>query len=386
MKQVLRKTVKEAYNIDDKPIIYTLIIDGNSLLKQSLVNKKVNKYNKEIGGAFTFLLSLRNIINKYDFNFCYCFWDGNKSGQLRANIYIPYKANRDKHYDINLSEYDRKVSDYARRALEYYRNHKKEVKRNETDDESFHNQREIVFKALEELFVRQVISDEVEGDDLIAYYVKNKKPNEKIIIVSGDRDITQLISDDVAVYVTQLKKFITPKNCIKELGYTAENVVLKKIICGDVSDNIKGIKGMGEKTLLTLFPQIITEKCSLEVILERSKELLEERKTEKKKPLKSLENMINRVTDGCQGKDIYEINKKLIDLSEPLLTKEAKEELNELSYAPLDPEGRDFKNLYQLIVDNDIQDLLDGNAFGTFFSTFSKLIDNEKKFFKKSTE
>lgn len=379
MKQVIRKNIKEKYNIDDTPPIYTLIIDGNSLLKMSLVNKKLNKKNEEIGGAFTFLLLLRNIINKYDFNFCYCFWDGLNSGQLRANFYPLYKSNRDKHYDINLSEYDQKINEYVKKVLAYSKNKKQEVKRGETDDESFQRQREIIFKCLEELFVRQGIYDQVEGDDLIAYYVKNKKPNEKIIIVSGDRDLTQLISDDISVYVTQLKKFISPKNHLQELGYTHENVVLKKILCGDASDNIKGVKGLGETTLFKYFPNIRTEKATLEAIVERSKELLEERKAEKKKPLKCLENIVNGVSDiGIDN--LYEVNKKLIDLSTPLLTTEAREELDAMSYAPLDPEGRDYKNLYQIIVENDIQDLLDSDKFGNFFSSFGRLIENEKKY------
>ena len=170
MKQVIKKKIKEAYNIDDTPLIYTLIIDGNSLLKQSLVNTKLNKDGKEIGGIFTFLLSLRNIINKYDFNFCYCFWDGNQSGVLRYNIYKDYKANRDKHYEeIGMSDYDKKINAYARKVLEYSKGIKKEVKRGETEDESFERQREIVFQALEELFIRQMICDNVEGDDFIGF-------------------------------------------------------------------------------------------------------------------------------------------------------------------------------------------------------------------------
>ena len=181
--------------------------------------------------------------------------------------------------------------------------------------------------------------DDVEGDDLIAYYVQHKKPNEKVVIVSGDRDLTQLIRDDVCQYIPSMKKFITPDNSVNELGMTHENVLVKKILCGDASDNIKGIKGMGEQTLLKLFPEMKNKKTSLEAVIARSKELLEERKANKKKPLKSLENVVNCVTDGVQGKDIYEINKKIIDLSEPLLTDEALEGLNEEMYAPMSSEG-----------------------------------------------
>ena len=157
---------------------------------------------------------------------------------------------------------------------------------------------------LENLYIRQFIYDDVEGDDIIAYYVQHKKPNERVVIVSGDRDLTQLINDEVCQYIPTMKKFISPKNSVEELGMTHENTLVKKIICGDASDNIKGIKGMGEQTLVKLFPEMIDKKTSIEAVIERSKELLEERKAQKKKPLKSLENIVNGVTDGIQGKKI----------------------------------------------------------------------------------
>jgi hypothetical protein len=91
---------------------------------------------------------------------------------------------------------------------------------------------------------------------------------------------------------------------------------------------------------------------------------------------------LNKVTLGSQGDKIYEINDKIINLSNPLLTKEAKEELDNIMYAPLDPEGRDLKNIYQIIQENEMNDMLDEKKFGNLFAAFYKLIDTEKKYFK----
>jgi 5'-3' exonuclease len=226
--------------------------------------------------------------------------------------------------------------------------------------------------------------DDVEGDDLIANYVKNKWKNERIVIVSGDRDLTQLINDEVCQYIPSLKKFISPKNSVEELGVTHENTLLKKIICGDSSDNIKGIKGLGEQTLLKLFPEIKENKTSLGAIIERSKVLLEERKADKKKPLKSLENIVNGVTDGAQGKDIYEINKKIIDLSEPLLTDEAKECMEDEMHAPLGDDDRNINNVYDIISKNGMNDLMNEKIFGSVFGFFERIIKMEKKYFEKN--
>ena len=118
------------------------------------------------------------------------------------------------------------------------------------------------------------------------------------MIVSEDRDISQLIQDDICLFIPSKKVFVSPKNDIEVLGIPSYNMVLKKIICGDVSDNIKGIKGIGETTLEKYYPQIKTEKATLEGFLDTCKQLPEERKANKKKPIKCLENALNSVTDG----------------------------------------------------------------------------------------
>ena len=384
MRQVIRKTVKEANNVSDEKPIYTLLLDMNSIMKMSLVDKRINQDGKEYGMVYQTLTQIKKQLEKKDFNFVFAMYDGTNSGQLRFNYYQDYKANRDKNYEISgsKSEYEKDLDAYVKKVLDYSRKKKNETVTSETEEESFQRQREIIFKCLEELFCRNVICDEVEGDDLIAYYVMNKKPNEKIVIVSGDRDLTQLIADDVCVYVTQLKKYITPKNHIEYMGYTHENVLIKKILCGDSSDNIKGIKGMGEKTFFDLFPEAKTKKYTLDDIFLQTKKLVEERLKNKKKPLVVTENILNAVTLGSQGKDIYDINEKIINLKRPLLTKEAKEELDSMMYAPLDEEGRSLSNLYAIINENKMMELIDETKFGNFFSGFYKLMDNEKKFAK----
>jgi 5'-3' exonuclease len=154
---------------------------------------------------------------------------------------------------------------------------------------------------------------------------------------------------------------------------------LKKILCGDASDNIKGIKGLGETTLFNNFPEFKEREVTLNEVIEKAKFINEERVKEKKKPLKWAENIVNRVTDGIQGEQIYEINDKVIDLKKPLLTDEAKKLMDNMMYAPLDPEGRSFSNLYSLLIESGIDELRDENRFSSFFSDFKGLADKEMK-------
>lgn len=385
MAQPIPKKIKEANTEMGEEKFTTLLVDGSNILELSAsADKRVGSNGKLVGPIFQFLLQLKIMLQKGNFRYVYVFWDGDNSGEYRAMLLPTYKANRDKNYNLDvavgLSDYMKQVNDKVKAMQEYFYN-KNKNRRDEKkkEKEIFYEQRDVVMDCLEELFIRQCLCDKVEADDLIAYYVKNKKPRERIVIMSNDRDLTQLISDDVIIYVQSMKKFINTKNHTTELGYNYQNVKLKKILCGDSSDNIKGIKGLGETTLFKNFPEFKERAVTLDEVIKRAKMINEERVREKKKPLKWAENIVNRVTDGVQGDKIYEINDKVIDLRKPLLTDEAKEMMDNMMYTPLDPEGRSFTNLYNIICENGIDDLKDENRFSSFFSEFKTLVDRELK-------
>ena len=75
MKQVIRKTIAKANNIQTEPLLYTLLVDGNNLLKISLVDKRMNDKGEEYGAIFQFLYQLQKLLQKKDFNFCVVCWD-----------------------------------------------------------------------------------------------------------------------------------------------------------------------------------------------------------------------------------------------------------------------------------------------------------------------
>ena len=379
MKQPIKRKIAAANGITNEKQIYTLIVDGNNLLKRSLTDKRMNNSGEQYGGVVRFINRLGIILSKKDFDYCIVSWDGPGSGILRWRMYEDYKANRDKHYDMLNAEtdYDKYFRDFKRKVIEARK--KMPTVRGETDEEAFQRQKNIIQDILEELCIRQYEFEDVEGDDIVAYYVKNKKPNEKVVIMSTDRDMTQLISDSVIIWNPSKDDFVTTKNSVQALGITHENIVLEKILCGDVSDNIKGVKGLGEQTLIKYFPELVTTKTDLETVVRRSKELLEERKANKQKPLKVLENIVNGVTDGSQGDKLYEVNRKIIDLSEPLLTEEAKEYLDYRLYGVIDTSERDTKNVYRIVEKNKMFDMLDEEKFGNILAPYSRIITMERK-------
>lgn len=384
MSQPIPKKVKQNNPDFGMKTFNTLLVDGSNILElSSLGDRTISSNGKQIGGIFQFLLQIKLLLAKANFRYVYVFWDGDDSGYYRFLVNEQYKMNRDKNYviDEGLSDYMKEYNSTLKRMQNYIFNKKKKEKTDEQKEnkEIFFEQREVIMNCLEELFVRQVLCEKVEADDLIGYYVKNKKPNERIVIMSNDRDLTQLIADDVIIYIQQKKKFINKKNHTEEMGYYYENVLLKKILCGDSSDSIKGIKGFGEITLLNNFPEIKTRKVTLEEVIEKAGKINDDRILQKKKPLQWAKNIVEKVTTGAQGDRIYEINKKIIDLKNPLMTDEAKELMDSMMYSPLDPEGRSYDNLYKILCDAGVDNLIDPTRFSNFFVEYAYLIDKERK-------
>ena len=390
MGQPIRKQIKEAHPDAGVESIYTLLVDGGSLLRQSFKDNRVNTRGIHYGGVFQFLLQLRMIMQKKDFNYVYVFFDAHDSGILRYEIYPAYKANRDKDYaeHSNLSDYMKEYNATIARMQNYlYKKKEKPVKELTPEEkvtkENFDRERDILCKYFNELYIRWMIDEKTEGDDLISYYVHHKLPNEKIVIMSADEDLTQLISETVCVYNNIKKKFFSNDNFKQLKGYPHENVVLKKVFCGDKSDNIGNVDGVSETRLFELMPEIHDRPVTINEVRERAKEMVEKRISEKKKPLKWHENIVNGVSRGNYPGDFYEINERIINLDKPLLTPEAETELSEMIHNVQDPEGRSFENLYSFILEDGIDELSDSDRFAFFFEPFKVLIDKEIREYKK---
>ena len=399
MPQPIKKKIQETHPemIQEKPF-YTLLVDGNSLLFSCMADPKVNSDGIHYGGVFQFLLQLKIIMSKREFDYIYVFFDNEFSGVLRWQIYPQYKANRDKHYEsYGVSDYMKAVNAKVHSMMSYFNQKngtaKKNNDRKKSDwdkfiDANFDRERDILCKYFNELYIRWNIDEVTEGDDQIAYYCLHKKPNEKIYIISADMDLAQLLADDICIYNQKegLKKFITNKNFYENFGYDYRNVLVKKVFTGDSSDNIGNISLLSEEGFFKLMPEAKKRAITIEEVKDRAQKLIDERISEKKKPLKLHENIVNGVSNKEYAGDFYEINKKIIDLKHPLLSDEAKEEMDAMMHAPQDPEGRSFKNLSEMIREDNIEELMGDTKFASFFVPFKSFADREIKRYKESIE
>ena len=390
MPQPVRPIIKEKHQELIEEPVFTLLVDGNSVLRQAFRDSRVNTNGIHYGGVFQFLLQLRMIMQKKEFDYVYVFFDAHDSGILRYEIYPPYKANRDKDYaeHSNLSEYMKEYNAYLERMRNHlYKKREKPVREltpeERTVKENFDRERDLLCKYFNELYIRWMIDEKTEGDDLISYYVHHKLPNEKVVIMSADEDLTQLISDSVCVYNNIKKKFYSSENFIRLKGFPYQNVVVRKVFCGDKSDNIGNIDGVSETRLTELMPEILTRPVTISEVRERAKEKVEERVNQKKKPLKWHENIVNGVSRTEYPGDFYEINERIINLERPLLTPEAEEELSGMMHNVQDPEGRSFENLYSYMLEDGIDELSDTDRFSFFFEPYKPLVDKEMRRYKK---
>jgi len=329
----------------------TLLVDGNALFKRGFIGAK-NEYNRNgqhIGGLYQFITILRKMLVEDLYHRVYVFWDGEFSGKLRYEIYKPYKISRGKDYENGTHPID----------------------------ESELEQLKLIWEYINEMYVRQLKHEVIEGDDFIAYYCLTKKENEKITIVTNDRDMSQLISENIKIYFVDLKNYVGLTNYHEYFNHHQENSVLIKTIMGDTSDSIKGIKGVREKTLLKLFPELKERKLTINEIIDKAKKQKLERIEKKQKPIKVLDNIINSITNGVQGDKLYEINDKLVNLKHPLMTEEGIKKLEDLKNGTLDSSGRDIKNILIMMERDGLDKTIGDYRYPDYLLPFKKLISRE---------
>jgi DNA polymerase-1 len=330
-----------------------LLVDGDNLLTIGFYGVK-NAFHKgaHIGGIYHFLNTLRKSFETYHLDKIVVFWDGLEGSQTRKKIYIHYKENR-------------------RQRI-----------RSEEELNSYNYQRDRVKQYLEELFVRQGEYEYCETDDNIAYYTQNS-PDENKIIYSSDGDLTQLVSETTQIYNPSHGKLYKKNDTIlyNHEEILIENVKLVKMMCGDSSDNIAGIRGMGVKRFLSVFPELKTQQISVERVKNKCEEIFQQDKHNK-----LIANLLTGVTKhGVLGEEFFDINNRIVSLEEPFLTDEAKENINLLINENLDQEGRSYKNAMRMMRDDGIFNLLSksDDSWIKFINPFLRLTTKEKN--KKKT-
>src|ERR1700744_5193274 len=117
--------------------------------------------------------------------------------------------------------------------------------------------------------------DGFEADDLIATYVREAcEAGATATIVSSDKDLMQLVTDDVIMFDTMKDKKIGRAEVIEKFGVPPKKVIEVQALIGDSTDNVPGVPGIGVKTP----GQLIGEYGDLETLLANTASIKQEKR------------------------------------------------------------------------------------------------------------
>lgn len=209
-----------------------ILLDCNALCYQAFytMNGLTKSDGTPTGIVYGFWLQIKNIVTNCNDPYIVFCWDSDKS--YRMNLYPEYKSNRDKKREENPEIF-----------------------------EAFYQFEELHKKIIPQLgFVNNYRFEGFEADDIIAQICMQNK-NDKIIIASNDQDLYQLlVPKTVWMYKPAKGKIYTWNDFLDEYHIEPYMWVYVKAIAGCHTDNVQGIKGVGEKTAIKYLNDVSNKK------------------------------------------------------------------------------------------------------------------------------
>ena len=211
-----------------------LIIDGlNTFIRSFVVVPTVNDNGVHVGGITGFLMSIAYAIRNIKPTRVIICFDGKGGSQRRRKLFPNYKSSRRVKHRMT------RINDF-----------------NSVEDEriAMAQQLQRLSQYLESLPITVLSPENIEADDAMAYICQQLYPKSQCILMSTDRDFLQLVDDRVQVWSPTKKKFYFKDTIQEEFGISHKNFLMYRVLTGDSSDDIPGIRGAGTKTLQRRLP------------------------------------------------------------------------------------------------------------------------------------
>jgi len=325
--------------MSDRPKLF--LIDGSSYIYRAFyaISHLSNSKGLPTNATFGFVQMLLKVLKEHRPDYLAVIFDS-KAPTFRSEVYKEYKANRPA-----MPESLSPQIPYIKKIIEGYR---------------------IAFLEMEGY----------EADDLIGTVAKRLESEVDVVIVTGDKDLLQLVSDRIQIYDSMKEKRLGVEEVIQRFGVSPEQVVEVMGLAGDAIDNIPGIPGVGEKTAI----QLIKTYGSIENLLTHAEEIPQKKLKENVKTHGDLARLSRKLatihTDvpvPCRLKDFSLSPPDLKSLKEIFKELEFNKLLKELleEKGPLSA-GRD----YRLVIDQDaflalLEDLKKAATFSIDLETTS---------------
>ena len=175
------------------------------------------------------------------------YWVANNMAKKSENFHVYMFLNAIKSY-TDIYKPDKVICVWDEKP-DYRKNKRKELledyKGNRDADPSVHDKNELIKEFLQHMGIPSIYPRDYEADDVIgiidSYFIDYEH-----VIVTVDRDLCQLISEETVVYDPIRKFEINLDNFTEKLKYDPEDFIKVKAVQGDKSDNIPGLKGFGK--------------------------------------------------------------------------------------------------------------------------------------------
>ncbi len=227
------KQIDSHVNVSSTLDEHVLVVDGlNNFIRAWSASPATNSDGDHIGGMLGFLQSVGLAIRTLKPSRVIIAFDGPGGSQRRRKIYSGYKDKRKPPK----------------------RPHRFQGMDNENDQESLSRQIKRLGEYLSYLPVTTITIPNIEADDTIGYITNSLLSDSRITIMSSDKDFLQLVNDRVNVWSPTKKVLYDRTKVETEFEMLSENLIFYRIVDGDKSDNIPGIRGYGRKTILKKMP------------------------------------------------------------------------------------------------------------------------------------
>ncbi|WP_417327380.1 DNA polymerase I [Halarcobacter sp.] len=175
---------------------------------------------------------------------------GFPTGLLTGFMNFISNIGRDFQTDYLVFALDAKGDTFRKEIYEEYKSHRPDV------PEDLLKQLPIAIEWIEQMGFQTAMEDGYEADDVIASIAKDaKEKNLEVRVVSHDKDLYQLIDDNVYLFDPIKKSVVDAQKCFDKYGVTPVQFTDYQSLLGDSADNVPGVKGVGAKTAEALIKQ-----------------------------------------------------------------------------------------------------------------------------------
>ncbi len=195
------------------------------------------------------------LIDKFKPFQCYLVFDGQGGNNAKRLLFPQYKTNRNSVSKIQTKDY------------------------------------QILYELIKHTPIITLRLNNIQGDNVIAHIaIKNQIAGNNVVICSSDKDFYQLCSNHIRIYQPIKKITISQKHVIDKYNCHPVNFPLYKSLLGDSSDNIPGIKGLGQKTIQKHFPNLFKQVYPIQGSVQKFKQYIDNQMKYSDMKLRLLQN------------------------------------------------------------------------------------------------